>query len=880
MAADLVILGDLTLSSDPYGIDVNNGHDFLEPPPELTMRARAVKHGDVLVKKRYPNVIRTIRLIVDSSDGTKDSLNSNIRAIQTELRKLDVGDPLVLQYTPSGGSVDNFSDVIVGSRETRLDYFYVERNLARGLILTLECEPFWRGSQITIAQQTFGPTPAVIRGANTNLLSDNQADIETNTAGLVENNPTSTISRTTDEQLHGLSSLQTITDGIAVFEGFATKNITVTKSRDYTVSLWLMGSGTVTLTMFEDDIDDVAVGTTASPTITLDGTWTRYSVSRTFGATGVRTRLKVQTVGVQAITFYADCLQIEQSSFATNWVLPFAEISGDMETPVFIEIQAGSTNDFGNDLYIGTRKTPITETNFDPIKDFQGTSTGGTFNGEYTRTAISTGFTSLTANFNENLNGVSFVSTGVGWVCGDAGLIQKTTDSGLVWVTQASTLTSKNLNAIVFATTAVGFIVGDNGTVLQTSDGGVTWGNSTVGQTLNFQGLVFSSSNVGWVGGGTAKPFIMRTVDGFASTGVTTQLNITGGEIQDITAPTSNVLYACALDGDIYSTTNSGEAGSTWSQKLTQANPLLSISAPTSSVAYTCGLNGTVLQTVDGGISWSTQTTPIAAQLNSLQMLSSAVGWVVGDNGTILNTTDSGATWNQQTSNTVANLEDLSVVNSSDVYAVGGGYEILRTADGGAIWVQMQASWALSSVSDYRGRYRVFARVRSQSADPTTVSVRALSGFAGGTAVANDSVAMTVATDTWEVMDLGEINIPITRVSDEISPTPIITIEALDTSGGTNFDIDVAVLLPIDGEAAFIDSGATQAEFITLDSDSNAINKGFTRVTWNGSPPMLRPGLRNNIVILETSTGNNGGINDALVTMKYFARFLQPESSA
>ena len=169
--ADVVILGDLTLSSSPYGVKIN-GHDFLEPPPELTMRARAVKHGNVLVKKRYPNVIRTIKVNVSSSDGTKDSLNGNLRAIETELRKLDIGESLTLQYTPNGGTVDNFSDVISGSRETRLDWFYVVRNEAIEATIILECEPFWRGSQITIAQQTFSPTPAVLTASTV------QGDIE------------------------------------------------------------------------------------------------------------------------------------------------------------------------------------------------------------------------------------------------------------------------------------------------------------------------------------------------------------------------------------------------------------------------------------------------------------------------------------------------------------------------------------------------------------------------------------------------------------------------------------------------------------------------------------------------------------------------------
>lgn len=717
--ADVVILGDLTLSSAPYGISVDNGHDFLEPAPQLTMRPRAFQDGDVLVKKRYPNVVRTLVVNISSSDGTKDSLNANLRAIQTELRKLDVGESLVLQYTPNGGTVDNFSDVISGSRQTALDWFYVERNEIIKATIKLECKPFWRGTQITIAQQTFAPTPAVL---------------------------------------------------------------------------------------------------TAST------------------------------------------------------------VQGDIETPVFVEIQ-GSSNGFGNDLYVGSRQTPITESLFDPIKDFQGNATGGTFNGEYAREAISTGFTNLTGD-NTNLNGASFTSTGVGWSVGDAGLIQKTSDSGNNWVTQASTITSQNLLSVHFPSVLSGYVVGQNGIILATSDSGVTWNNvspSTL-TSKNLADVYFGTTSVGWAVGTDGT--VLRTINS-GSSWIAQSLGGANPQLRGVVSNSSLRAWCCGSDGStgtIYRTTDSGVTWNTVTQSVTQWQ---GIWFSNNNSGWVVGPNGDIRNSTDGGATFPNDQRTGVVNFRRIEMStgSTTIGWIVGDNGEIRNTTNGGATWNQQTSNTAANLHDLSVVNSNNVYVVGTGYETLRTDDGGTTWTQPQTSWSLSSVEDYRGRYRVFARVRSQSADPTTVSVRVSSGFAGGTAIANDAVVMTVATDTWEVLDLGEINIPITRVSDEIDPTPIITIEALDTSGATNFDIDVAVLLPLDGEAVFVDSNATQAQFITLDSEKNAINKGFTKVDWNGSPPLLRPGLKNNIVILETSTGTNGGINDALVTMKYFARFLSPESS-
>ena len=732
--ADVIILGDLTLTSSPYGVSAKNGHDFLEPRPELTMRPRAVRDGNVLVKKRFPNALRMIKVNINAPDGGgKDELNGNLRAIETELRKLNIGESLVLQYTPNGGTVDNFSDVISGSRETRLDWHYVNSNQIIEATIFLECEPFWRGSQITIAQQTFSPTPAVL---------------------------------------------------------------------------------------------------TAST------------------------------------------------------------VAGDIETPAFIEI-AASSNGFGDNLYVGTRKTPIAESLFDPLKSFQGNSsnsTGFTHNGEFSAVAVTSAFTSVTGD-DDDLYAVSF-STGtpaIGWAVGDGGVVFKTTNGANTWTSQASGVGIR-LTGVQALGDNVVYACGKSGVVIKTTDG-ATWGNSTTGTLNDFESLVFSSSNVGWVTGGGPKSFILRTTDGFTSTGsVTTQLEgiIGTPNITDITAPTSNVLYASGDDGLILKTTASGAGGSTWSDDVSGSTAnLKSINAPTSDVAFAVGAGGIVLQTPAASTGWSSQASGETVQLNAIRMNSSSVGWFAGNNGVLRVTGDGGGTWTEQASGTGSTLIAIYIVDANTVYMVGFGFLVIKTTDAGTTWTQPAAGWSLSSVQGYRGRYIVFLRCRS-GVTPSNTQVRASAGFAGGTVVTNDAVTMSNST-TFQVLNLGEVNVPITRVSDEINPTPIIKLEARGTTAGSkNFDADVGVILPIDGEAVFIggttaNDGATQAQAITLDSDMNAVNKGFTRVSWNGSPPLLRPGLRNNIVILETSTGSatnkEKGINDALVTMKYFARFLSPESS-
>lgn len=156
--------------------------------------------------------------------------------------------------------------------------------------------------------------------ATRNLLTDNQADIETNTTGFSSLN-SAILTRDTTEFWHGIASLKSVTPGSVINEGFSTNNISVTSSKEYAASVWIKGSGTVTLGLVEKNSGGTIIGTEEQP-ITLSSTWTRYEVNKTFGVTGVNAAISVYTDSAQAITFYTDGLQLEQGASATAWTLP------------------------------------------------------------------------------------------------------------------------------------------------------------------------------------------------------------------------------------------------------------------------------------------------------------------------------------------------------------------------------------------------------------------------------------------------------------------------------------------------------------------------------------------------------------------------------
>lgn len=169
---------------------------------------------------------------------------------------------------------------------------------------------------------TFPADKAIwVEEGTTNLLTANQASVETDTTGFVAQTASTILSRDITEHWHGTACLKTVAPGTMANEGFVA-GIDVAPSLEYTASVWLKGSGSVKLYFVERNAGDVFIGQTSTGFIALTDTWTRYSISRLFGATGVKAQLKVDTSGTSAATFYADGLQIEQKPYATSWHLP------------------------------------------------------------------------------------------------------------------------------------------------------------------------------------------------------------------------------------------------------------------------------------------------------------------------------------------------------------------------------------------------------------------------------------------------------------------------------------------------------------------------------------------------------------------------------
>ncbi|HBC92572.1 MAG TPA: hypothetical protein DCZ10_06610, partial [Pelotomaculum sp.] len=146
---------------------------------------------------------------------------------------------------------------------------------------------------------------AMVEEGATNLLTANQASVETNTAGF--STIDATISRDTTEHWNGTASLKIVYPGAAASERVTVGATGLTASRPYTFTVYLKGTegSKIRLLLREMKTDGTILGESYSSDIVLTRAWQRAIVSRAFGAEGTRAECHIRNFaagGPYAIT--------------------------------------------------------------------------------------------------------------------------------------------------------------------------------------------------------------------------------------------------------------------------------------------------------------------------------------------------------------------------------------------------------------------------------------------------------------------------------------------------------------------------------------------------------------------------------------------------
>jgi photosystem II stability/assembly factor-like uncharacterized protein len=183
-------------------------------------------------------------------------------------------------------------------------------------------------------------------------------------------------------------------------------------------------------------------------------------------------------------------------------------------------------------------------------------------------------------HFYDSLKGIS---------TGQAGVILKTTNGGINWLSQTST-TTQELSGCFMVDSNIGYAVGFSGTILKTTDGGQQWIQQASGTTSNLRSVSFSDNNIG---------------------------------------------YAVGYNGVILKTTN---GGTTWlPQSSGTTNNLFSVCFISAEIGTAVGTSK-ILRTINGGEMWITQSVTFTGDLYDVDFVNPQLGWTVGQQGKIFYT--------------------------------------------------------------------------------------------------------------------------------------------------------------------------------------------------------------------------------------------------
>jgi photosystem II stability/assembly factor-like uncharacterized protein len=237
---------------------------------------------------------------------------------------------------------------------------------------------------------------------------------------------------------------------------------------------------------------------------------------------------------------------------------------------------------------------------------------------------------------------------------------------------------------------------GDNGTFMKTTNGGVDWyfhhqcgvysdAAQSIGQNY---GLWFFDANNGYVTGMTG--YIGRTTNGgntFNQVGAgVIPTNEWGQGIWFANQDTGFVTtrQSSWTNGRIVRTTN---GGATWTTVQTYSQGITAVWGTNSQTVYAVAVDGTIFKTTNCGQTWN-QSIGVAPQyMYDMSFLNATTGFVAGSEGGIARTTNTGATWIPLSSPQIDwAYFQIKIISAAEIYLVGDPSSLYKSTDLGNSW--------------------------------------------------------------------------------------------------------------------------------------------------------------------------------------------------
>lgn len=238
----------------------------------------------------------------------------------------------------------------------------------------------------------------------------------------------------------------------------------------------------------------------------------------------------------------------------------------------------------------------------------------------------------------ENLNSICIADVKNLFICGDNGLLLKSTNLGKSW-NRIEYKTHSNLYSIKYFNNKL-LAVGENGTILYSADLGLTW-----------EKIKFTHNE---------SIFDIETVD----------------QINYLMPTAQGRIFKSTILNDIHIST-----------RQLSTNIIYDIKFVNNKRAFAVGWNGLILYTNDDGINWYQFAKLTDEYLKSIDFNDEKLGIIVGGNGTIFRSEDEGKSWDQIFVDTNSSLTKVKILNKNEVIIISGKGEVLKSVDSGKSFI-------------------------------------------------------------------------------------------------------------------------------------------------------------------------------------------------
>ncbi len=292
-----------------------------------------------------------------------------------------------------------------------------------------------------------------------------------------------------------------------------------------------------------------------------------------------------------------------------------------------------------------------------------------------------------------NLSAVKFNDNYTGWAVGSKGTILKSTNGGLNWYIQNSTV-QENLSDLFILSDQKVIVIGNYGVVLQTTNGGSAWTLNLITPNPVLKKIIFNDPLNGFICGYSfdyRKGYIYKTSDG----GINWNLNFISpdGEYFDKLFFWDSNIGFTGGSWYTYKTTN---AGINWIQEYNGGIFGTEIIYKNFSTGLVVGGGnygtdyGYISKTTNNGINFHTVLYYTDTVISSITHSISDTVYSTGYYGKILKSTDYGSVWNSLNSNVKENLNSIYFSSNSTGYAVGNSGVIIKTSNEGLNWTNLR----------------------------------------------------------------------------------------------------------------------------------------------------------------------------------------------